>query len=54
MNTREFLDELRHYGEIIADNTIFAENKRITTFKYNSSIYRVTMQNGNIIKIEKI
>ena len=47
-------NDLRHYGEIIADKsheTTEGNFIRFTTFKYEDNFYIITMFNGDVIMI---
>lgn len=51
---KQLYNNLRHYGEIIADKnhkTTEGNFIRFTTFKYNDTFYVVTMFNGDVMMI---
>ena len=51
---KELYNDLRHYGEIIADKsheTTEGNFIRFTTFKYEDNFYIITMFNGDVIMI---
>ena len=51
---KEVYNELRHYGEIIADKnheTTEGNFIRFTTYKHNDTHYVVTMFNGDVMMI---
>ena len=51
---KQLYNDLRHYGEIIADKsheTTEGNFIRFTTFKYEDNFYIITMFNGDVIMI---
>jgi hypothetical protein len=54
MTQTRLYNELRHYGEIIADKnheTTEGHFIRFTTYKYNDTLYVVTMFDGVVILV---
>lgn len=50
----QLYNDLKHYGEIIADKnheTTEGNFIRFTTFKYEDNFYIITMFNGDVIMI---